>query len=137
MPARSLLPSSQQYHGPECAQQLISPPPRPRPRRWENNNGYCGEVSLIASGMALGQWTSQLNARAVASPFSPPAVVQTSAASCADSDCAYPAQMLLDDVQPRGVTNIAPAANNLKLVGSYYDSRAQASGTAVRTQPAP
>lgn len=31
--------------------------------QWENNNGYCGEVSMMQAGMNNGQWISQFNAR--------------------------------------------------------------------------
>jgi hypothetical protein len=33
--------------------------------QWENNNGYCGEVSLLQAGLAHGQWLDQLNTRLV------------------------------------------------------------------------
>jgi len=33
--------------------------------QWENNNGYCGEVSLVQAGMNNGQWMSQSNARLI------------------------------------------------------------------------
>lgn len=33
--------------------------------QWMNNNGYCGEVSLIQAGMNQGQWMSQYHARLV------------------------------------------------------------------------
>jgi hypothetical protein len=33
--------------------------------QWENDNGYCGEVSMIQAGLNSGQWMSQFNARLV------------------------------------------------------------------------
>jgi hypothetical protein len=33
--------------------------------QWENNNGYCGEVSIMEGGFNNGQWMSQYNARLV------------------------------------------------------------------------
>jgi hypothetical protein len=33
--------------------------------QWENNNGYCGEVSMMQAGLNNGQWMSQFNARLV------------------------------------------------------------------------
>jgi hypothetical protein len=33
--------------------------------QWENNNGYCGEVSIMEAGFNNGQWMSQYNARLV------------------------------------------------------------------------
>ena len=40
-------------------------PPR---KQWEENHGYCGEVSLISAGLSYGQYVSQYDARAIASP---------------------------------------------------------------------
>ena len=33
--------------------------------QWENDNGYCGEVSMMQAGLNNGQWMSQYNARLV------------------------------------------------------------------------
>jgi hypothetical protein len=33
--------------------------------QWENDNGYCGETSMMQAGMNNGQWMSQFNARLV------------------------------------------------------------------------
>jgi hypothetical protein len=33
--------------------------------QWENNNGYCGEVTIMEAGFNNGQWMSQYNARLV------------------------------------------------------------------------
>jgi hypothetical protein len=33
--------------------------------QWENNFGYCGEVSMMAAGLANGEWMSQYDARLV------------------------------------------------------------------------
>ena len=43
-----------------CANNI---PPR---YQWENNAGYCGEVSLISAGLYYGQYVSQYDARAIA-----------------------------------------------------------------------
>lgn len=62
---------------------LLGAPPPPGPSKtyiyprqeitpfyqWENNNGYCGEVSLMMSGLANGQWMSQFNARLICGAF--------------------------------------------------------------------
>lgn len=37
-------------------------------QQWEVNYGYCGEVSLISAGLYYGQYMSQYDMRAVASP---------------------------------------------------------------------
>jgi hypothetical protein len=33
--------------------------------QWDENDGYCGELSSIEAGMGLGQWMSQFNGRAI------------------------------------------------------------------------
>src|SRR5215467_13357048 len=33
--------------------------------QWENDNGYCGELSMIQAGLNSGQWMSQFNARKI------------------------------------------------------------------------
>jgi hypothetical protein len=38
--------------------------------QWNDNNGYCGETSLIVTGMAQGQYMSQYTAREIANQFS-------------------------------------------------------------------
>jgi len=63
---------------PGCGQQLVdgtSPPATASyiyPRQpvtpfyqWENNDGYCGEVSMMQAGLNNGQWMSQYNARLI------------------------------------------------------------------------
>jgi hypothetical protein len=40
--------------------------------QWENDNGYCGEVSMIQAGLNNGQWMSQFNARLVCGASSQP-----------------------------------------------------------------
>ena len=34
--------------------------------QWNENNGYCGEVSLISAGLYYGQYLSQYDARSLA-----------------------------------------------------------------------
>jgi len=62
--------------------------------QWEANFGYCGEVSLITAGLYYGQYVSQYDARAIASP----------GADQADEE----SQLLLDE-------NEAAAARAMKL----------------------
>lgn len=45
--------------------------------QWENNDGYCGEVSLMSAGLAAGQWISQYNTRLVCGGFFGPEGVGT------------------------------------------------------------
>jgi len=63
---------------PDCGQPLVdgtTPPATTSyiyPRQtlhpfyqWENNDGYCGEVSMMEAGLNNGQWMSQFNARLI------------------------------------------------------------------------
>jgi hypothetical protein len=72
------LAASGQAAEPGCGQSLVdgtTPPPSAAfisPRapakpfyQWENDDGYCGEVSLMQAGLANGQWIDQLNTRLV------------------------------------------------------------------------
>jgi hypothetical protein len=130
---------------PVCTQAAldgVDPPSRTysfRPRvplvgfyQWENNNGYCGEVSLMQSGLALGQWISQFNARSIASPFAN-SIAQTG--SSTEGRIKFLSQLLLDDFAPTGTTSgnsFGNAAANMKLVATAFKSSQQKSGTQVR-----
>jgi hypothetical protein len=81
------LPKPALASAPGCGQAQVekllgaAPPPGPSqsyiyPRQgvtpyyqWESNNGYCGETSLISSGMVNGQWMSQYSARLICGAF--------------------------------------------------------------------
>ncbi len=76
-------------------------PPR---LQWNANDGYCGEVSLISAGLYFGQYCSQYEARALASPGLPQA----------DSD----SQLLL------GV-NAKRAARSMQLEAGEWDTGKQ------------
>lgn len=45
--------------------------PIPPRLQWNENNGYCGEVSFITAGLYYGQYLSQYDARAIASKGTP------------------------------------------------------------------
>lgn len=45
--------------------------PIPPRLQWKSNYGYCGEVSLISAGLYYGQYISQYDIRAIASPHIP------------------------------------------------------------------
>ena len=95
--------------------------------QWLNNNGYCGEVSLLAAGMANGQWISQFNARSIASPF--PLYPQTGKPSGIN----FYSQMLLDDLAKPGTTtanSFGQAASWMRLDAVAYPSATQATGAA-------
>ena len=65
---------------------VLPPPPPPPPPfgtvnsvmndippryQWNANSGYCGEVSMISAGLYYGQYLSQFDVRAIASPGKP------------------------------------------------------------------
>jgi len=75
--------------------------------QWNANNGYCGEVSFISAGLHFGQYISQYDARALASP----GVAQNLASS----------QLLL------GV-NDASAAKKMHLKSTSWNNSGSASG---------
>ncbi len=95
--------------------------------QWENDNGYCGEVSMIQAGLNNGQWMSQYNARAVCG-----AGLSQSGPGAGDSWCSshknipdYNAQLLIEDPN-KGVSgtntyaNAAACLANSRLAGSTY-----------------
>ena len=43
----------------------------PLRRQWDANFGYCGETSFISAGLSVGQYLSQFDVRALASPGQP------------------------------------------------------------------
>jgi hypothetical protein len=99
--------------------------------QWESNNGYGAETSLLQSGLALGQWISQFNARAIATPFARN-ISQTG--NPMEGRIKFLSQMLLDDYAPPGTTtgnSFGTAAANMKLVATAFKSSEQASGNAV------
>jgi len=93
--------------------------------QWESNNGYCGEVSLIQSGLANGQWTSQYNIRSIASPF-PINYSQTGKSRGIN----YYSQLLLfqTNVNSKKYNSFENAAKNYLLQGSRFESTRQVAG---------
>ena len=102
--------------------------------QWENNDGYCGEVSLMQAGLNNGQWMSQFNARLVCGTGL--------SQSGANGDCAahkgqvdYNAQLLIEDPNT-GVSGPNPYANaalcmaNSRLNGSTFNYTGQPAGMA-------
>jgi hypothetical protein len=92
--------------------------------QWENNNGYCGEVSMLQASLNNGQWMSQFNARLICGTGL--------SQSGIDSWCAnhhnvpnYNAQLLIED-PGTSVTGTNPYANaaqclaNSRLSGVTY-----------------
>jgi hypothetical protein len=92
--------------------------------QWENNNGYCGEVSMMQAGLNNGQWMSQFNARLVCGTGL--------SQSGPDNWCGehhnipnYNAQLLIEDPDTN-VSGADPYANaatclaNFRLAGKTY-----------------
>jgi hypothetical protein len=70
--------------------------------QWESNDGYCGETSLISSGMINGQWMSQYSARLVCGAFFGPESQRSGASllqvgNPATDRTNYNAQLLIED----------------------------------------
>ncbi len=118
---------------PPAAAHFISPRVTITPfYQWENNFGYCGEVTMMQAGLANGQWMSQFNARLVCgaglSQSGP-----DGACSAHHGQVNYNAQFLLED-PGTGVTgshryaNAAQCLANSRLHASTFDYTAQASG---------
>jgi hypothetical protein len=132
---------------PDCGQQLVdgtTPPttsfyiyPRQPLRpfyQWENNDGYCGEVSMMQAGLNNGQWMSQFNARLVCgtglSQSGPPG-----ACSAHSGQVDYNAQLLIESPGtgvsgPNTYANAALCLSNSRLNATTYDYLAQSSGVA-------
>jgi hypothetical protein len=98
--------------------------------QWENDNGYCGEVSMMQAGLNNGQWISQYNARLVCGV----GLAQSGPPANNDSWCSnhknipdYNAQLLIEDqrtdVVVTGTNPYARAAvclANSRLSGTTY-----------------
>jgi hypothetical protein len=101
--------------------------------QWENDNAYCGEVSMIQAGLNNGQWMSQFNARLVCGATLPKSTSSLSQ-SGPDGWCSnynnlpnYNAQLLIEDPDSSViVSGTSPYANaavclaNSRLSGTTY-----------------
>jgi len=130
---------------PNCGQQLVdgtTPPvtayyiyPRQPLKpfyQWENNDGYCGEVSMMQAGLNNGQWMSQFNARLVCGTGL--------SQSGADGACAahhgavnFNAQLLIEDPGtgvsgPNTYANAALCLANSRLSATTYNYSGQSAG---------
>jgi hypothetical protein len=102
--------------------------------QWENNYGYCGEVSMIEAGLNNGQWMSQFNARLICgtglSQSGP-----TGACSVHGGQTNYNAQLLIESPGtgvsgPNTYADAAMCLSNSRLAATTYDYSGQASGMA-------
>jgi hypothetical protein len=114
------LPLRAHSAAPGCGQaqveKLLGAPPPPGPSahyiysrrevtpfyQWESNDGYCGESSLISSGMINGQWMNQYSARLVCGAFYGPESQRSGASLLQAGNPAtdrtnYNAQLLIED----------------------------------------
>jgi hypothetical protein len=94
--------------------------------QWQNNKGYCGEVSLIQSGLNNGQWISQYNARLLCGTGLSQAGPGTWCQKHKNEDGAnYNAQLLLE-TPGTGVSGTEPFASagvclaNFRLSATTY-----------------
>lgn len=102
--------------------------------QWENNDGYCGEVSMMQAGLNNGQWMSQFNARLICGTGL--------SQSGPDGACAahknqvnFNAQLLIEDPGtgvsgPNTYANAALCLSNSQLSATTYNYSAQSSGIA-------
>jgi hypothetical protein len=132
---------------PDCGQKLVdgTTPPVTNsyiyPRQllqpfyqWENNDGYCGEVSMMQAGLNNGQWMSQYNARLICG--------SGLSQSGPDGACAvhrnqpnFNAQLLIEDPGtgvsgPNAYANAALCLSNSRMSATTFDYTAQAPGIA-------
>lgn len=102
--------------------------------QWENNLGYCGEVSMMQAGLNNGQWMSQWNARLICGTgLSQSGPNGACAAHHGQPD--FNAQLLIEDpgTGVTGTNTYAAAAqclSNSRLNGSTYNYSAQPPGMA-------
>ncbi len=130
---------------PGCAQTLVdgTTPPATSffiyPRQtvtpfyqWENNDGYCGEVSMMQAGLNNGQWMSQFNARLICgtglSQSGP-----DGACAAHHNNVNYNAQLLIEDPGtgvsgPNSYANAALCLSNSRLSASTFDYTGQPAG---------
>jgi hypothetical protein len=102
--------------------------------QWENNDGYCGEVSMMQAGLNNGQWMSQFNARLICgtglSQSGP-----NGACAAHQGQVNYNAQLLIEDPGtgvsgPNTYANAALCLSNSRLNATTYNYSAQSYGLA-------
>jgi hypothetical protein len=132
---------------PNCSQKLVdgtTPPattsyiyPRQPVKpfyQWENNDGYCGEVSMMQAGLNNGQWMSQYDARLICgtglSQSGP-----NGACRAHQGAVDYNAQLLIENPDtgvsgPNAYASAAVCLSNSRLSATTYNYSGQASGQA-------
>jgi hypothetical protein len=102
--------------------------------QWENNDGYCGEVSMMQASLNNGQWMSQFNARLICGT----GLSQSGAnGACAahHNQVNYNAQLLIEDPGtgvsgPNRYADAALCLANSRLNATTYSYSVQSSGMA-------
>ncbi len=102
--------------------------------QWENNDGYCGEVSMMIAGLNNGQWMSQYNARLVCGTGLSQSGVNGACAAHGGQPN-YNAQLLIEDpgtgvTGPNVYADAAQCVSNSRLSGSTFNYSAQSTGIA-------
>ncbi len=100
--------------------------------QWENNDGYCGEVSMMEAGLSNGQWISQYNARLICGT----GLSQSGPDGACDAHYGqmnFNAQLLIENpgtgvTGPETYANAAQCLANSRLSAVTYDYTKQSSG---------
>jgi hypothetical protein len=102
--------------------------------QWENNDGYCGEVSMMQAGLNNGQWMSQFNARLICGAGLSQSGA-TGACAAHGQEVNDNAQLLIEDpgtgvTGPNTYAYAALCLSNSRLAATTYSYSGQAVGTA-------
>lgn len=102
--------------------------------QWENNDGYCGEVSMMQAGLNNGQWMSQFNARLICGAGLSQSGVN-GACAAHGQEVNDNAQLLIEDpgtgvTGPNTYAYAALCLSNSRLAATTFSYSAQAVGTA-------
>ena len=100
--------------------------------QWENNDGYCGEVSMMQAGLNNGQWMSQFNARLICGTGLSQSG-QNGACSAHHGQVDYNAQLLIENpgtgvTGPNTYANSALCLSNSRLGAITYNYSSQSTG---------
>jgi hypothetical protein len=102
--------------------------------QWENNDGYCGEVSMMQAGLNNGQWMSQYNARLICGTGLSQSGVD-GACKVHHEQVNYNAQLLIEDPGtgvsgPNTYADAAMCLSNSRLSATTFSYEGQAAGIA-------
>jgi hypothetical protein len=102
--------------------------------QWENNRGYCGEVSMMIAGLNNGQWMSQYNARLICGTGLSQSGVN-GACAAHNNLPNYNAQLLIEDPNtgvtgPNVYADAAQCIANSRLNGHTFQYTGQQTGLA-------